>query len=109
MSLEKLNVEHTYDGLQKEIGKRLEKYTGLGDTISILLRRACVKIVSKNSVPYLLDYISKLRGSSSVDDNHLGQAAEMLVADISSALPAIYKSQTEKLVSLILDKNPITG
>lgn len=95
--------------MQKEIIKRLEKHTGLGDTMTILLRRACVKIVSKNSVPYLLDYISKLRGSVSVEDNHLGQAAEMLVGDISSALPAIYKSQTEKLVKLILEDNPITG
>jgi hypothetical protein len=102
---------------KKEIKKRLSEYSGLGNTLDIFIRRVCVTIVSKNSIPYLLKFVAKLRSSTGLDDTLYGNAAERIInvlidpnsKDICLTLPGMYKSHSKKLLELLSEESEETG
>ena len=64
----------------KEIIKRLSSHSSfMSDILTILLRRACVTLVGKNSIPLLLEYIAIMRHSTDTNEIEMGRTAECII------------------------------
>ncbi|KAI8996056.1 armadillo-type protein [Gaertneriomyces semiglobifer] len=83
----------------KEIIKRMDPQ--IMDTFSPLLRRVCLTLVPKDSIPILIEKIQA--GRLSKDDHalRLSQTAEQLLKDISSVFPALYKSNLDRFMGML--------
>ncbi|KNC98061.1 uncharacterized protein SPPG_09381 [Spizellomyces punctatus DAOM BR117] len=85
----------------KEIVKRVEQQAGVMETLSILLRRICLTLVPKSSIPYLLEKTQAARSSQDALVQRHGQTAERLLKDISTVFPALYRSNLENFTQLL--------
>ncbi|KAI9100571.1 armadillo-type protein [Phlyctochytrium arcticum] len=88
----------------KEIIKRLGQHAGLMDTFGIYLRRICLTLVPKSSIPFLLKTVQTNREFNEVAQRH-ATAAEQLLKDLSALFPAFFKTDIAKVVELLTSED----
>jgi hypothetical protein len=93
--------------------KRLEPHAGLTETFAIFMRRISLTLVGKSSIPLL---IQAVRDSKRPTDGYpsalrvaMGNAAEMLIKNVATTFPGVYKNHVQDFVSLLESEDPSLG
>jgi sister-chromatid-cohesion protein PDS5 len=76
--------------------------------MTILLNRACYRIVNQSSIPTLLKYVQKGQGSTNANTQALAENALTLLTAVSKHSPALYQSHMSELTKAVEDKKNST-
>ncbi|KAJ3050393.1 hypothetical protein HK097_008638, partial [Rhizophlyctis rosea] len=79
----------------REIIKRLEPHGTLLETFHVILRRISLTLVSKNSIPHLIEKVQQSKRSRERADVEMGSVAERVLKDVTSVFPMMYKGYLE--------------
>ncbi|KAI8816533.1 armadillo-type protein [Fimicolochytrium jonesii] len=91
----------------KEVTKRLDQLGGaIMETFAILLRRISLTVVTKSTIPHLVEKIQQSRRNpNDKQAQNLGRVAETLLKYISTVFPALYRSNIEQFTQLLQDSD----
>ena len=81
----------------REINSRLEKSASVAETLGIFVKRVSLTLVSKDSLPHLLELVENRSDQSPT------KTAERLVKEASTLFPQLFKRETESLCSIIVE------
>ena len=76
--------------------------------MTILLHRACYRIINQSSIPILLKYVQKGQGSTHANTQAFAQNALTLLTAVSKHSPALYQSHIGELTKALADEKRST-
>ncbi|KAJ3292603.1 hypothetical protein HK104_005175 [Borealophlyctis nickersoniae] len=90
----------------RDLAKRLESQSGVLETFSVLMRRISLTLVSKNSIPHLIEKIRTSKRSTDVGEVAKGAMAERIIKEVAAVFPAMYKSHVQQFTDLMKSNDP---
>jgi sister chromatid cohesion protein PDS5 len=76
--------------------------------MTILLHRACYRIINQSSIPTLLKYVQKGQGSTNANTQAFSENSLTLLTAVSKHSPALYQSHMSELTKALADEKTST-